>query len=95
VTTDPFLVFTSNVFAILGLRSWYFALVGLLDKLRYLNTSIAAVLVVVGGKMLASSWLTHTLGSRANVYLLCTVVAILATGVVASLLSNRAREDAR
>ena len=53
ITADPFLVFTSNVFAILGLRSLYFALAGLLDRFRYLSASIAFVLVIVGTKMLA------------------------------------------
>ena len=52
ITADPFLVFTSNVFAILGLRSLYFALSGMLDKFRYLKLSLALVLMVVGVKML-------------------------------------------
>jgi tellurite resistance protein TerC len=89
ITADPFLVFTSNVFAILGLRSLYFALAGLIDRFRYLNISLALVLVVVGAKMLASSWLKATFGSRANVYLLGTIVAILALGIAASWFASR------
>jgi tellurite resistance protein TerC len=52
VTTDPFLVFTSNVFAILGLRSMYFALAGIMDKFGYLKYSLAAILAMIGLKML-------------------------------------------
>lgn len=54
VSTDPFVVLTSNVFAVLGLRSLYFALAGLLARLRYLKHGLAAVLVVVGAKMLVA-----------------------------------------
>ena len=89
ITADPFLVFSSNVFAILGLRSMYFALAGLIVRFRYLNVSIALVLVVVGGKMLASPWLKATFGTRANQYLLGVIVAILAAGVAASWAVNR------
>lgn len=52
VTDDPFIVFTSNVFAILGLRALYFVLAGYLAGLRYLKPGLAAVLIFVGGKML-------------------------------------------
>jgi tellurite resistance protein TerC len=51
VTTDPFIVFTSNIFAILGLRSLFFILAGLVDKFRYLKVGLAAVLCFVGTKM--------------------------------------------
>ena len=56
VTLDPFIVFTSNIFAILGLRSLYFALVQLLGRFEYLHFGLAAVLVFIGAKMCASSW---------------------------------------
>jgi tellurite resistance protein TerC len=52
ITTDPFIVYTSNVCAILGLRALYFLLAGILDKFRYLKYGISAVLVFVGAKML-------------------------------------------
>ncbi len=52
ITTDPFLLFTSNVFAILGLRSMYFLLAGIIDRFRYLKFGVAVVLVFVGTKML-------------------------------------------
>lgn len=54
ITNDPFIVYTSNVFAILGLRSLYFALAGLVDRFTYLHYGLAAILVFVGLKMLAT-----------------------------------------
>jgi tellurite resistance protein TerC len=86
ITADPFLVFTSNVFAILGLRSLYFALAGAIDAFRYLKVSLALVLAVVGFKMLAHSWLKGLLGPNFNLYLLLVVLGILATGVLTSWL---------
>ena len=56
ITTEAFLVFTSNVFAILGLRSLYFVLVGLLRHFRYLKYGMALVLVFIGLKMLVVLW---------------------------------------
>jgi tellurite resistance protein TerC len=52
VTSDPFIVFTSNIFAILGMRSLYFVLAGLVEKLRYLKAGLCVILVFVGAKML-------------------------------------------
>jgi tellurite resistance protein TerC len=89
ITADPFLVFTSNVFAILGLRSLYFALAGMMDKFRYLKVSLAVVLALVGGKMLAVPWLKATLGPSFNFYLLGAVLVTLALGVIASVVVNR------
>ncbi len=89
ITADPFLVFTSNVFAILGLRSLYFALAGMMDKFRYLKVSLAIVLAVVGVKMLAADFFKSLLGQHFNFYLLGLIGLILATGVGASLIANR------
>jgi tellurite resistance protein TerC len=89
ITADPFLVFTSNIFAMLGLRSLYFALAGMMDKFRYLKAALAVVLVVVGVKMLSAHWLKAHLGEGFNFYLLGVVFVVLATGVVASLWANR------
>ncbi len=94
ITADPFLVFTSNVFAILGLRSLYFALAGMLDKFRYLKASLAIVLMVVGIKMLAAPWLKAMLGAHFNFYLLGVILMILSAGVVASILVGRSRKTA-
>ena len=89
ITGDPFLVFTSNVFAILGLRSLYFALAGMVKKFRYLKVALALVLMVVGVKMLLAEWLKLALGKHFNLYLLMVVLAILAAGVVGSLIAER------
>jgi tellurite resistance protein TerC len=88
ITADPFLVFTSNVFAILGLRSLFLALAGMLDKFRYLKVSLSVVLLVIGAKMLAAEWLKEALGKSFNFYLLGVVVLILAAGIVASVLAG-------
>jgi len=56
ITHDPFIVYTSNVFAILGLRALYFLLAGVLDRLRYLDSGLGGVLTFVGAKMLAERW---------------------------------------
>lgn len=89
ITGDPFLVFTSNVFAILGLRSLYFALAGMIQEFRYLKVSLAAVLMVVGTKMMTHVWLKDVIGQHFNLYLLGLVVLILAAGVIASLVAAR------
>ena len=94
ITADPFLVFTSNVFAILGLRSLYFALGGMLDKFRYLKVSLALVLMVVGVKMLIAEWLKGMLGSSFNFCLLGVVLVILAAGVAGSVIAERRDDDA-
>ena len=81
VTRDPFIVFTSNIFAILGLRALYFLLAGLMHKFQYLGFGLGLVLVFVGGKMLLHEWVpiptTWSLG---------IVLAILTVAVVVSLL---------
>ena len=92
ITTDPFIVFTSNVFAILGLRSLYFALSNAIAKFRYLKVSLAAILGLVGLKMLAAEWLKDVIGPSFNFYLLGIVAVILGVGVLASVIMTR-RED--
>jgi len=94
ITADPFLVFTSNVFAILGLRSLYFALGGMLDRFRHLKVALALVLMVVGVKMLIAKWLKEMLGSGFNFYLLGLVLLILGAGVAVSLIAERRGESA-
>jgi tellurite resistance protein TerC len=89
ITADPFLVFTSNVFAILGLRSLYFALAGMIQKFRYLKTSLGVILGTVGTKMLLADVLRGLNDERVNFYLLGVVALILAIGVVASVAADR------
>jgi tellurite resistance protein TerC len=81
VTRDPFIVFTSNVFAILGLRALYFVLKTMMDAFRFLKVGLGLVLVFVGAKMCVEKWV-HV---PAEVSLL-VVVALLGASVAASLL---------
>ena len=85
VTKDPFIVYTSNVFAILGLRSLYFALAGVMDKFHYLKIGLGVVLAFVGVKMV----LAHTAYKIDTLVSLGVIVLILATSVVWSLLKPR------
>jgi tellurite resistance protein TerC len=94
ITADPFIVFTSNVFAILGLRSLYFALAGAIAAFRYLKVSLAVVLALVGVKMLTHTWLKAALGPNFNLYLLLVVVGILGAGVLVSWLHRHKTEHA-
>jgi tellurite resistance protein TerC len=80
VTRDPFLVYTSNIFAILGLRSLYFLLAGLISRLHYLKYGLAAVLAFVGVKMLLVDLFPIPIGVS-----LGTITALLATATLASL----------
>ena len=80
VTSDPFIVFTSNIFALLGLRSLYFLLAGAVEKFRYLKVGLAGVLVFVGLKMAAMD--VYKVPPLAS---LAVIVAILGGSVVASL----------
>jgi tellurite resistance protein TerC len=84
ITTDPFIVFSSNCFAILGLRSIYFALAALIRRFRYLKVSMVFILGYIGVKMIADQWFHIT--PQAS---LITIACILAVGVVASLISSK------
>jgi tellurite resistance protein TerC len=81
VTQDPFIVYTSNIFAILGLRALYFALAGMMGKFHYLKVGLSLVLVFVGVKMLLAG--VYTIPILAS---LGVIVALLAGAVVASQL---------
>ena len=94
ITADPFLVFTSNVFAILGLRSLYFALAGLITKFRYLKPALSMILILVGVKMLAAKWLKEWLGESFNLTVLAVILAILFTGVITSLIVGKKEDEA-
>ncbi len=88
ITRDPFIVYTSNVCAVLGLRAFYFLLAGLLPYFRYLSIGVSLVLVFVGAKMLAEPWLRIPTGIS-----LATVGGLLTISVIASLIA--ARTEAR
>lgn len=81
VTRDPFIVFTSNVFAILGLRAAYFVLAAFLRMFRFLSIGLAVLLVFIGGKMLVEPWLHIPVGSSFIV-----VGSVLVIAVIASLI---------
>ena len=81
ITTDPFIVYTSNVFAILGLRSLFFAISGLMNLFHYLQYGLAAILSFVGVKMLISNFYKINV----NVSLL-VIAAILTIAIIASLI---------
>lgn len=82
ITTNTFIVYTSNVFAILGLRSMYFLLAGVVEKFRYLRIGLAIVLTFIGAKMLVTA-----IGFHIPIWFsLIFVAAVLAGSVVASLL---------
>jgi tellurite resistance protein TerC len=89
VTLDPFIVYTSNVFAIMGLRSLYFVLSGVMDKFYYLRTGLGVVLGFVGIKML----LGHTAYKIDTLVALGVVAGVLGVALAASL--ARARREAR
>jgi tellurite resistance protein TerC len=80
VTHNPFIVFTSNVMAILGLRSLYFALAGVMERFHLLRYGLAAILVFVGAKMLVAEF--HKVPTAAA---LGVVAGILVVSVIASL----------
>ena len=89
VTRNPFLVYTSNVFAILCLRSLYFLLAGVIDKFHYLKLGLSVVLVFIGAKMLATAFHFHVPVALS----LCIVAGVLASSVVASLMFPKAAEE--
>lgn len=80
ITRDPFIVFTSNVFAILGLRALFFALAGLMNLFHYLGYGLALILVFVGGKMIYSFWGKFPIG-----WSLIIILAILIGSIILSL----------
>jgi tellurite resistance protein TerC len=86
ITTDPFIVFTSNIFAILGLRALYFLLAGAIGLFRYLHYGLAGVLGFVGANMIADFWLArpgdHLIPTWAK---LLTIAVLLAVSIIASL----------
>ena len=81
ITRDPFIVYTSNVLAILGLRALYFLLAGAIDKLRYLDEGLAIVLVFIGAKMIGEKWMPIPVDTS-----LAVVGGVLLVALLASIL---------
>lgn len=90
ITTDPFIVFTSNIFAIMGLRAMYFLLADIADRFHYLKYGLAIVLTFVGGKMLAANWFHFPVQ-----YSLLIIISILGASIAISLWSTRQNKNTR
>src|SRR3954452_8153736 len=88
VTRDPFLVYSSNIFAILGLRALFFVLAGMLDRFIYLKTGVAFILIFVGLKMLLSAWLHLPIT-------LSLAVIVLTLGLTIGLSLRHSAKEAR
>ncbi len=86
ISRDAFIVYTSNVFAILGLRSMYFALAGLMEVFQYLHYGVSVVLIFIGAKMLSSHY-----AEIPTIWALGIVLLVLVVSVVASALRARAK----
>ncbi|PKO50561.1 MAG: hypothetical protein CVU27_08250 [Betaproteobacteria bacterium HGW-Betaproteobacteria-20] len=84
ITNDPFIVFTSNIFAILGLRALYFLLADMADRFHLLKYGLAVVLIFVGTKMLIVDWIKIPVAVSLSV-----VIAVLGISILLSLKSNR------
>jgi tellurite resistance protein TerC len=83
ITQDPFIVFTSNIFAVLGLRALFFALSALLDKFHYMKYALALVLVFIGSKIFIEKF--FEMGHLSAGWSLFITLAILAGGVIVSI----------
>ncbi len=84
VTQDPFIIFTSNVLAILGLRSLYFLLANAMTRFRYLHPALAVILILIGGRMLAARWVNIP-----TAFALLAIVMVLIVAIAASLLTEK------
>ncbi len=91
ITTDPFIVYTSNVFAILGLRALYFALASMVHRFHYLKHSLALVLIFIGSKVFIADWLQ--IDKFPPALALGITFGLLAGGVVYSLFRTRTAPD--
>ncbi|MBC7916063.1 MAG: TerC/Alx family metal homeostasis membrane protein [Pyrinomonadaceae bacterium] len=91
VTKDAYIVFFSNIFAILGLRSMFFLLVNIIHKFHYLKLGLALLLIFIGGKMLAHHWLQQ-FGFTTS-HSLIIIILILTISIVASLVFPKKKED--
>ena len=89
VSKDVFIMVTSNIFAIMGLRSLYFVLAGAMDKFKYLKMALAILLILIGAKMVA-----HNHFHVPHAISLGLIAGIIATGVIASIVSSRRIEAA-
>jgi tellurite resistance protein TerC len=89
ITTDPFIVYTSNIFAVLGLRALYFALAAMIHRFNYLKYALALVLVFIGSKI----FLVGIIGKIPPVFSLTVTFGLIAGGVLVSLWKTRGEAD--
>jgi len=87
VSQDTFIIVTSNIFAILGLRNLYFVLAGAMAKFKYLKIALAVLLIMIGAKMIA-----HDFYDMSHAVSLALIAGIIGAGMLASVLSNRRHE---
>ena len=85
ITNDPYIVYTSNIFAILGLRALYFALAAMVHRFKYLKYALALVLVFIGAKI----FLAGIIGKIPPVFSLSVTFGLIAGGVLVSLWKTR------
>ncbi len=91
LTKEPLIVFTSNIFAILGLRSMYFMLAGVMDRFCYIKYGLAAVLIFVGLKMV---WLNHAFGGKFPIGISLMIIALLiGSSIAASVWIDRRKRN--
>lgn len=88
ITSDPFIIYTSNIFAILGLRAMYFALAGIMDKFHYLKVGLSMILIFIGFKMLIVDIYKIPIG-----YSLGVIAIILTASVVLSLAKPKKKNE--
>lgn len=90
LTKEPLIVFTSNIFAILGLRSMYFMLAGVMDRFAYIKYGLASVLIFVGLKMV---WLNEAFGGKFPInWSLGIIAALIGSSIIASLVIDRTKQ---
>jgi tellurite resistance protein TerC len=90
ISTNKMVIYTSNIFAVLGLRSLFFLLRGAITKFDYLQQGIAIVLIFIGAKMLAEHWISQWIGKSQQVVLSLLVIVLCITGsIVYSVLKKR------
>ena len=92
ITPDPFIVYTSNIFAILGLRALYFALAAMVHRFHYLKYALAFVLIFIGSKIFLGDWLWD--GKMPAQISLFVTFGLLAGGVLYSLWKSRGKAPA-
>lgn len=94
ISRDPFILFTSNIFAILGLRALYFLLAGVIDLFRYLHYGLSAVLAFVGLKMIGEYWIGQGGSHLVSPAISLGIIATLLAGSIAASLVAKSREQA-